>query len=231
MLRSLFGGGDISYILPLILLRIPAILLSLSLHESAHGYMSYKLGDPTARSLGRITLDPFKHLDLFGTISLLLFGFGWAKPVPVNTRYYKKPRRDMMLTALAGPVSNLLLGFVSLLAYCIAAVYLSQMAYGNDIASNIAYYFLLFLQILFTMNVSLAVFNLIPIPPLDGSRIFFVLLPDKLYFGFMKYERIIMTIVLVLMFTTNIFGEIITFVSTPIYNFMYFLADKIIFWI
>lgn len=96
------------------LLSIPGVLLALSVHECAHGYVSYKLGDPTAKNLGRLTLNPIKHIDILGLICMVFFRFGWAKPVPVNARYYKKPRRDMALVAAAGPISNLLMSFIGL---------------------------------------------------------------------------------------------------------------------
>ena len=184
------------------LLRIPIVLLSLSVHEVAHGYIAYKLGDPTARNLGRLSLNPLKHLDPIGAICMVLFRFGWAKPVPINTRYFKKPRRDMALSALAGPVSNLLMAFV---AYVIS-IYLSYFSSAGGhfyltsflgtpfiatTTGKILYIVYLFFANFFLLNASLAVFNLLPVPPLDGSRILYVFLPDKLYFGVMKYERII----------------------------------------
>ena len=110
-------GGNISSYLISLLLTLPIILLSLSVHEASHAWMANKLGDPTARNLGRLTLNPFKHLDLVGFICMLLFGFGWANPVPVNSRYFKKPRRDMALTAAAGPLSNIVLGFIFVSLY------------------------------------------------------------------------------------------------------------------
>ena len=103
---------DIMNDIPRMLLMLPAILLSLSLHEAAHGYVAYKLGDPTARNLGRLTLNPLKHINLIGFLSMLFFRVGWANPVPINTRYFKKPKRDMALTALAGPLSNLCLAII-----------------------------------------------------------------------------------------------------------------------
>ena len=109
MFRYMLGGGDLSSYLISLLLSLPIVLLALSVHEMAHGYVAYCLGDPTARSLGRLTLNPLKHLDPYGFICMLLVGFGWANPVPVNSRYFKKPRRDIALVGLAGPLSNLLL--------------------------------------------------------------------------------------------------------------------------
>jgi len=182
------------------ILRIPIVLLSLTIHEVAHGYAAYKLGDPTAKNLGRLSLNPLKHLDPIGAVCMLLFRFGWAKPVPINTRYFKKPKRDMALSALAGPVSNLLMAFV---AYIISA-YIAQfgikgghfLQFGWDVQfltqyGKIFYLCYLFFNNFYWLNISLAVFNLLPVPPLDGSRILLVFLPDKLYFGIMKYERYI----------------------------------------
>ncbi len=190
-------SSDIFYYI----LRIPIVLLSLSVHEVAHGYAAYKLGDPTARNLGRLSLNPLKHLDPIGAICMLLFRFGWAKPVPINTRYFKKPKRDMALSALAGPLSNLIMAFI---AYIISRYILYFGGNGGNLgvdsyfsliplteAGKILYVLYLFFETFFVLNISLAVFNLLPIPPLDGSRILFVLLPDKIYFAVMKYEQII----------------------------------------
>ncbi len=179
------------------LLSIPCILLALTVHEVSHGYVAYRLGDPTAKLMGRLTLNPLKHLDPFGAICMLLFHFGWAKPVPINTRYFKKPRRDMALTALAGPVSNLLMALAGRLLYHIfLTVYFRLVLAGTD---NVALSMIVSLFDLFSvLNIGLAVFNLIPVPPLDGSRIFYVFLPTKAYFAVMKYERFISIVILVL---------------------------------
>ncbi len=183
--------------LPILLMRIPVMLLALTAHEAAHGWAAYQLGDSTARDYGRITLDPLKHLDPIGTLTMLLFGFGWAKPVPVNARNFKNPRLGMALTALAGPATNFLLAFVGVFLYSLAAKFLYQPYLAGSTA---AYVVLLFLTVFYMLNLSFAIFNFLPVPPLDGSRILYVLLPPKAYFGVMKYERWIMLGILLLLF-------------------------------
>jgi len=175
------------------LLVIPAALIALVLHEVSHGYAAYKLGDPTARIMGRLSLNPLKHLDPIGALCMVLFRFGWAKPVPIDTRFFKNPKRDMALTALAGPVANLLIAFFSLPFY-ILAVNAYNTALFSDAAPivmtllNIAVYFF---SALHGVNLGLALFNLLPIPPLDGSRVLFTFLPTQYYFRIMRYERYI----------------------------------------
>ena len=212
MLRYLLASqGDIQSYVVQLLLCLPIILLSLSLHETAHGYVAYKLGDPTAHSLGRLTLNPLRHLDPIGFLCMLLFGFGWAKPVPINTRYFKHPKRDMALTGVAGPLSNLLLGMVFTLLLKIADATLMNIGYHSEITAQMASYLMIFLFLGIQLNVGLAIFNLIPLPPLDGSRVFYALLPSKYYFKVMKYERYIQIALMVALF----FG-----VLTPLLNFL-----------
>ena len=166
-----------------------AALLALSIHEFSHAFAAYKLGDPTAKSLGRLTINPIKHIDPFGAICMIFFHFGWAKPVPINARYFKKPRRDFALTALAGPLSNILFGFILSLVYliCLNTFRYTDSQFLNNLINNTVY----FIFILFSLNVGLGIFNLIPIPPFDGSRIVNVILPPKWYFKIMRYERYI----------------------------------------
>lgn len=179
------------------LIRIPIVLIALTVHEVAHGYAAYKLGDPTAKSLGRLSLNPLRHLDPIGALCMLLFRFGWARPVPVNTRYFKKPRRDMALTALAGPLSNLCMAILALMI----ARYMELITVSiNNVGGRILFLLYFFFQLFATMNLGLAIFNLIPLPPLDGSRIFLIFLPDKFYFGIMKYERYISYALFALLF-------------------------------
>lgn len=182
-------------------LTLPCILLALSGHEFAHGWMAWKLGDPTARNLGRLTLNPLKHLDPIGTLCMVFFGFGWARPVPINPRYFKNNRRDFALTALAGPAANFIMAFLGLLLahilFCIYKAFPPSSGFGGKLWSA----FLTMAESFAVLNVSLGVFNLIPVPPLDGSRIFLVWLPAKYYFGVMKYERYIQIGLLILLWT------------------------------
>lgn len=203
--------------LPQYLLSLPIVLIALSFHELAHGFIAMKLGDNTARDLGRLTMNPLKHIDVIGFICMVFFHFGWAKPVPIQTRNFKNPRRDMALTGLAGPVSNVILALVSALILRLAILIMNLTMYDELLSMEISIYsgqafsasapFLIMSLIVYMcyigiiLNLSLALFNLIPIPPLDGSRIFYVFLPTKLYFGVMKYERYISIVMLILLWT------------------------------
>lgn len=174
-----------------ILLTTVAALITLSIHEYSHAYAAYKLGDPTAKSLGRLTVNPIKHIDPLGALCMVFLRFGWAKPVPINARYFKKPKRDFAITAFAGPLSNLITALFS------AFVYLLSLALLRDVEFQAGFLFefvkntLNFFYIFHLVNVGIAIFNLIPVPPLDGSRILWVVLPTKTYFTIMKHERTI----------------------------------------
>lgn len=173
MIRSLFSGN---FSLIDLILSLVVFMFSITIHEVAHGYAAYKLGDPTAKNYGRLTLNPVKHLDPMGTLCILLIGFGWAKPVPVNTRYFEYPRRDDTIVSLAGPVSNLLLALVALLIYDKACMNLYLNGFLPENVMNACYIFFVTMA---SVNVSLAVFNLLPIPPLDGSHILLAWAPYK----------------------------------------------------
>lgn len=182
----------------MILSSAVVILLTLPIHEWAHGFVSTKLGDPTPRMQGRLTLNPMAHIDWMGAIGILLVGIGWAKPVQVNARYYKNPKWGMALTALAGPISNLIVAFLfALLFVLVEIVFLLTGAFYDfyDLIQVMA----MFVGMVAKINVYLAIFNLIPIPPFDGSRILFTFLPQKYYFKIMQYERFIFVGVFVIL--------------------------------
>ncbi len=183
------------------LFSLPCILIALSVHEAAHGWMAYKLGDPTARNFGRLTLNPLKHIDPIGALCMVLFKFGWAKPVPVNTRHFKKPRRDMALTAAAGPIANFIVALLAVLLFKIYVAVCSLFPPQTQFAYNLQFAGSLLLHSFHSYNLYLGLFNLLPAPPLDGSRIFLVFLPAKWYFGVMKYERYIQFALLLLLWT------------------------------
>lgn len=190
MFLSLLGGSGIrSYLIQLILL-LPIMFFALSLHETAHGFVAWKLGDPTAKNLGRLTLNPIKHIDPIGFLVLLLFGFGWAKPVPINARYFKNPKWGFALTAIAGPLSNFLLGIVNAMLY---GVFLALANSGTTgFSGMILYWTAVFFLLAAHLNFVYSVFNMIPVPPYDGSRLLFAFLPQRTYFSIMRYERQIM---------------------------------------
>lgn len=195
----LFRGNSII----VILVTIVVVLISLSVHETAHGYVAYVLGDDTAKSMGRLSLNPLRHIDVIGFLMMLVAGFGWANAVPVNMFRFKNPKKGMAITALAGPLSNIILAFIS----CFVIYILVRF----NIYNEILFYFL---QMMFYANTSLAMFNLIPIPPLDGSKILFVLLPDRYYSKLMYIERYGF-IILILIINTPIFNRVL---SNGVYN-------------
>lgn len=168
------------------------VFCTMPIHEFAHAYAAHKLGDDTARLSGRLTLNPFAHIDISGLVLIVLFGFGYAKAVPVNPRNFKDSKKGMAVTAIAGPVSNLIMAFVFLAIGDTMSVFLTKSAAAVAISS--------FFVLAGIINVNLAVFNLLPIPPLDGSRILGLLIPDKYYYKIMRYERQIMLAIFVLLF-------------------------------
>jgi Zn-dependent protease len=194
----------------IILYLLPVILITLSVHEFAHAYSSYKLGDPTAKNMGRLTLNPLRHLDVLGTIMLLISFFGWAKPVPINPMYYKNTKRGTMIVSLAGPLSNILMALLS--AFAIAYI---SLAYGTpDIYSinklSIIYYFS---QFAYIININLAVFNILPVPPLDGSKILSGLLPNRYYYKMLEYENYMGIGFLIIVF---VFPNVLQTVMSPL---------------
>ncbi|MBQ4627371.1 MAG: site-2 protease family protein [Clostridia bacterium] len=186
MLFDLFTEGfGINTIMNL-MARVFVVFCTLPIHEYAHALVATRLGDDTARLKGRLTLNPLAHIDILGAIMIFLVGFGYAKPVPVNPRYFKNPRKGMALTALAGPLSNIVMSVIFMLFANIFRVILVYT--GGALVAQVA---MLFFSFAAQINVSLAIFNLIPIPPLDGSRIANLLIPSKYYFKIMQYERYI----------------------------------------
>lgn len=177
-----------------------AALIALTIHEFSHGYAAYRLGDPTAKAMGRLSLNPLRHLDPIGALCLVFFHFGWAKPVPINPNNFKKPKRDFALTALAGPASNLILSFFSAFFFLLFYTLFSAITFPNAGMLRVAQNVIDFFYIFHLVNLGLALFNLFPLPPLDGSRLLSVILPEKAYFGIMKYERTIYFIMLGWMF-------------------------------
>jgi Zn-dependent protease len=192
--------------------------ISISIHECAHAYAADRLGDSTAKDQGRITLNPLKHLDPLGTLMIFLISFGWAKPTPVNAMYFKDRKKGVMITSFAGPLSNLLFAIVLAFPY---VYFLSNLYTGVNI------YLFNIVAIGFSMNIVLAIFNMLPIPPLDGSKILSGILPSRLYYKMLEYENYIVIAFVILMFT-GILGKyflwpvvrwirgIIVYVVTPI---------------
>ncbi|MCI6023844.1 MAG: site-2 protease family protein [Oscillospiraceae bacterium] len=160
-----------------------ALLTALPFHECAHAWTANKLGDPTARINGRMTLNPLAHLDPFGALLMIFTGIGWAKPVPINARNFKHPKWEMAISSLAGPVSNLLLAYLSMILWKITTI-VSYYHSGFFVQNLITIF-----ATMVSINIGLAVFNFIPIPPLDGSRILSLFLPERTYFSIMRYER------------------------------------------
>ena len=216
MLLDLIRGGNALSIFMGVCVSAFVVFCVMPIHEYSHALVATKLGDQTARLSGRLTLNPMAHISPWGAIMILLVGFGYAKPVPVNVRNTKMKNKKvaMALIALAGPLSNLIIGFLSVMVRYIIIVAASKR--GGEMTTAI-FALNIFFQYSAIININLAVFNLIPIPPLDGSRILFAILPSKFYFGIMKYERYIMA-AMILLLLTGVLTTPLSYLSKLIYN-------------
>lgn len=188
---------------------VPAVLIAICFHEFAHGFISYKLGDPTPKYEGRLSLNPINHLDPIGTLALIFFHFGWAKPVMVNPQYYKNKKLGMVEVALAGPIMNFFIAFLSLLLYGLLYKYSQYIIMPVFLYK----YILTLLYVTTSINLGLGVFNLIPVPPLDGSKVLNAVLPSDKYFAYMKYENYGQIIILILLFTGLLTQPLSYFIS------------------
>lgn len=198
---------------------IKALVLftAVPVHECAHAWVAEKMGDDTGRQQGRITLNPFAHLTLWGSLMMVLVGFGWGKPVSVDPRNFKNPKKGMVLTSLAGPASNFIMAFLAMIVYKMLGI--MSIVNENDTMEMVAMVFLYITLI----NISLAVFNFLPIPPLDGSKIFNAVLPEKWYFTIMRYENIIFIVLIILLYS-GLLDAPLSFLQNKVIDIMDFLT-------
>lgn len=201
-----------------ILINVPITLIALTFHELAHGWVSIKLGDPTPRLRGRMTLNPMAHLDLIGTLLMIFTGFGWAKPVEVNPMYYKDRKKGMAITAAAGPLANLILAIVGCIIWLLPYAIVNST--GGALPRWFTNGFSLFMQIFIIRNLCFMVFNLIPFPPLDGSRIIGLFISNKAYYTLMSYERYSM-LILMLLSVSGVFSGIIGTGVSFVFNLLF----------
>jgi Zn-dependent protease len=214
---NIWHGLDWSVLTDILFGIIPA-LICITLHELSHGAVAYMLGDNTAKNAGRLTLNPIRHIDWWGLVMMVLFRFGWAKPVPVNMYNFKNPKKGMAITALAGPVSNLIIAVVFLFLYGLLFTPLN--AGGSALGDAVS-------QMIVTtayMSIALAVFNFTPISPLDGSKVLFSVLSDEAYDKLMRYERYGMILLIVLV-ASGAFSGVLSTVTGWVYDKLFFIAN------
>lgn len=200
------------------LIKALVLFTAVPVHECAHAWVAEKMGDDTGRKQGRITLNPFAHLTLWGSLMMILVGFGWGKPVMVDSRNFKNPKKGMVLTSLAGPASNFIMAFLSMIVYKVLAF----LSYAKD-SSTLDMMATVFVYITL-INISLAVFNFLPIPPLDGSKIFNAILPEKWYFTIMKYENFIFIALIILVYS-GLLDAPLSFLQGKVIDVMLFLTS------
>ena len=213
--ETILKAFDFTYILSIIMAIIPAFLC-ITLHEISHGLAACVLGDDTAKNAGRLSLNPLKHLDVMGFLMMLVFRVGWAKPVPVNMYKFKNPKTGMAITALAGPLSNLLISVVFL--------FLFGFFYFPLAGSSVGSYFLEMIKLTAYMSVGLAVFNFIPFPPLDGSKILFSFLNDEAYDKLMRYEKY-GAIIMIALVASGVLSKYLSLAIGQLYTWLTVFAD------
>lgn len=211
-----------------LLYSVPAILIAMVLHELAHAYVSYRLGDPTPKQTGRLSLNPIRHLDPLGSLMLLFVGFGWARPVQINPNYYKNRKLGTVLVSLAGPFTNFVLAFIgSFLISLIYRIVGGSIQFQTEAGYKAFQYVWQFLYYFMLLNIGLGVFNLIPFPPLDGSKVLTALLPEQLYFKLMRYERYGQFILMVILYV-GLLDKPLMFLRNGVLNGMMHLTDWIV---
>ncbi|MBR4240737.1 MAG: site-2 protease family protein [Eubacterium sp.] len=213
-LFKLIRSGNTTAAIMFVLSGCFVVFVCSPIHELAHGWVAYKLGDKTAKNEGRLTFNPIKHIDPIGMIMILLFGFGFAKPVPVSMRNFKNPKRDMALVAIAGPAANIILAYLSAMLYYLFLYIVGENSVGIILCTF--FYYSAYI------NIALAAFNLIPLPPLDGSKVLAAFLPNKAYYKYMQFERYAMIALLILIATgalDNILGIITGFLMKIVFIF------------
>jgi len=201
-------------------------LVSISFHEFSHAFIAYKLGDPTAKNQGRLTLNPIKHVDVFGALMVLIAGIGWAKPVPINPMYFKDRKKGTMLVSLAGPLSNILLAFL----FAFPFVYISSIYNLSTVTNwNLKIIILLLSNEFIRLNLTLAIFNLIPVPPLDGSKILGTILPSRQYYKMIEYENyLVIGLMMVIFLFSRQFTRVINLITMPIESLIISIASVIV---